>query len=158
MTHTQTRSARGFSLLEVMICLVILAFTLVPIVDMFSNSHRISHSSQRLVQVSLHGQMLIEAVAMMNPEDLPTIPVDAEVTLLSDDLGGVGGGGPQFASLNTFFQKPPPFKMQRTLTGRRLPTGELLVRIKMEWLGVAQEDSTHQEITLRMLSAPRNWQ
>lgn len=149
---------QAFSLIEVVVSLLILSLALIPIINMFSASHRISHSSQRLVNVSLHGQMVLEAVAMMNPEDMPAIPADAEALLLADDGGGVGGGGPQFGQLKTFFAKPPPVTMQRTVTGRRLPTGELLLKIKMEWLGVAQEDNTKQELTLRMLSTPRNWQ
>jgi hypothetical protein len=144
-------------MVEVVLCLGILSVALVPIVGLFSSSHRIGHSAQRLVDVTLHAQMLLEALAELDAEEIPSIPAGSEQTLMADGGPSPRRAGARFNELVQFFAKKPPVEMTRTIVARRLASGELLLRVDVEWLAVARDPATRQAVSLRMLSIPRSW-
>ena len=86
-------SRSALSILEVLICLVILAFALVPILNLFTSSHRIGHSARRFVDASMYGQTILEGVSMLEPADLPTIAPGSELILLDGATGQPQGRG-----------------------------------------------------------------
>lgn len=152
---------RGVSLVEVMLTLFILSMALVPIITMFSNTHRIGHSARRLVDVTLHVQTLLEALAELEPADFPPVVPDQEVILLADAGGGASASpSARYAEVAEFFttRSVPVEGMKRTVIARRLRTGELAVRVEVEWDAVVGETKTQQKLVLPMLSTPRNWQ
>lgn len=156
-----SRSRSAVSLVEVLITLFILALALVPIISMFSSTHRIGHSARRMVDVTLHVQTLLEALAELEPADFPIVTPGQETILLADAGGGVGAGAsPRYQEVVEFFTtRPVPVEgMKRTVIARRLPSGELAVRVEVEWDAVVGETKTQQKLVLPMLSTPRNWQ
>lgn len=151
----------GLSLVEVLITLFILAVALVPIISMFSSTHRIGHSARRLVDVTMHVQTLLEALAELEPQDFPVVTPGQETILLADAGGGAGAAAsPRYQEVVEFFTtRPVPVEgMKRTVIARRLPTGELAVRVEVEWDRVVGEARTQHRLVLPMLSTPRNWQ
>lgn len=150
-------SRSALSILEVLICLVILAFALVPILNLFTSSHRIGHSARRFVDASMYAQTILEGVSMLEPADLPTISPGSELILL-DGATAAPGGGPRFREIATYFNASQPFPMQeRTVTALRADTGELLLKIELKWLGVAGDERTSQTANLQMLTPPKSW-
>ena len=151
----------GFSLVEVLLTLFILAVALIPIITMFTNTHRIGHSARRLVDVTLHMQTLLEALAELEPADFPTVNPGQETILMTDLGGGAGAGAsPRYQEVVQFFttRKVPVDGMKRTVIAKRLATGELEVRVEVDWDSVVGEEKTRQHLSLPMLSTPRNWQ
>lgn len=148
---------RGFSLIEVLMCLLILSTIVVPIIDMVITSRRVSHSASRSVDVTLHAQTVLEAVSHLEPKELPEIAADGERMLLADGIRLPPGGGDRFKTLESSFQRPPPVPMTRRVSARRLATGELALRIKVSYLAVVGEERTRQEATFRMLTIPWSW-
>jgi hypothetical protein len=152
---------RGVSLVEVLLTLFILALALIPIISMFSSTHRIGHSARRLVDVTLHVQTLLEALAELEPADFPVITPGQETILLADAGGGASAGASaRYQEVVEFFTtRPVPVEgMKRTVIARRLASGELSVRVEAEWDAVVGESRTQQRLVLPMLSTPRNWQ
>lgn len=150
-------SRAAFSLVEVVISLLILSTILVPIINMFVNSRRVSHSAGRMVEITLHCQMLLEALSHLEPRDLPEIDADSEILLLADGVALPGASSPNLQLLVDAFKKQPPLPMQRKLAARRLATGELALRIEVTWLAVVGEERTRQKATFRMLTIPYSW-
>jgi len=151
----------AFSLVEVLLTLMILALALIPIISMFSSTHRIGHSARRMVDVTLYMQTLLEALAELEPADFPTVPPDQETILMTDGGGGAGpGASPRYDEVVQFFRtRPVPVDgMKRTVYAKRLRTGELRVRVEVDWDAVVGEEKTRQHLDLPMLSTPRNWQ
>jgi hypothetical protein len=145
----------------VLVCLVILTLALVPIINLFTSIHRISHSSQRLVEASLHAQMLLEAVAEMDPEELDWIPDGGQAVIAQHGVASPASPGRQLPAFVAYFQRPPPVAgMERTVAATRLgaPGRELTIKVRVTWLGVVGEESTRQSIELSMLANPRSWQ
>lgn len=152
-------SARGgFSLVEVLLVLGILAVGVVPVLQMYSASHRIAHSAHRLSEVTLHAQSILEALAELSLEEFPAVVKGERTVLLADQGPAAPGGGPRFAQVVEFFQKKPPLEMARLVTAERLAGGELVIRVQVQWQAVVGEDATWQQIVLPMVSTPRNWQ
>lgn len=151
------RSRRAFSLLEVLVSLLILSLILVPIINMFMTSRRVSHSAGRTVDITIHCQMLLEALSHLEPRDLPEIEADSDLLLMADGVPVSSDGSPNFQLLLGAFKKPPPLPMERKLSARRLPTGELALRIEVTWLAVVGEERTRQKATFRMLTIPFSW-
>lgn len=137
--------------------LMILASILVPIINMFINSRRVSHSAGRMVDITLHCQLLLEALSHLEPRDLPDIDQDSEVLLMADNVSLPSDGSDRFKQLVTAFKKPTPVPMERKLAARRLPTGELALRCDVTWLAVVGEEKTRQKATFRMLTIPWSW-
>jgi prepilin-type N-terminal cleavage/methylation domain-containing protein len=155
------RLRHGVSLVEVLLTLFILAVALVPIITLFTNTHRIGHSARRQVDVTLHVQMLLEALAELEPADFPTVSQDQETILLADQGGGVtGGASARYQEVVDMFrqQKVPVDGMKRTVIAKRLRSGELQIRVEVDWDAVVGEERTRQHLTIPMLSTPRNWQ
>lgn len=149
----------AFSLVEALLGLIIVAAVLGPMLMLFGTTHRMGHSARRLVEVAGHGQALIEAIAELGPEELPALPAGAEAILLVDGASGAAGGGPQWAEIERYFgTRPPVDRLRRTIFGHRLPTGEVVVRIEIEWEAVAMDARTVQTLTLAMVASPRSWQ
>lgn len=148
---------RGFSLVEVVICLLILSTILVPIINMVMTSRRVSHSAGRTVEITLHCQMLLEACSHLEPRDLPDIDPDSELLLMGDGIALPAAGSTNFRTLVDAFKKPTPLPMQRKLAAKRLTTGELALRIEVTWLAVVGEERTRQKATFRMLTIPYSW-
>jgi prepilin-type N-terminal cleavage/methylation domain-containing protein len=155
-----SRSSReGFSLTEVMIGLVILAIAIVPIISMFTASHRTSHSARRLLDATLHAQTVLEGLASLEPADLPAIPLGADVVLVKDPGGFLGGGGPRFDEVARYFARSAPFAgIRRTVSAHRAQTGELILKMEVRFRGVVSDPRTEQTLTLHSVTAPRNWQ
>lgn len=155
------RDRRGVSLVEVLLTLFILALAMIPIISMFSSTHRIGHSARRLVDVTLHVQTLLEALAELEPADFPTVTRNQELILLADAGGGANAGSSaRYQEVVEFFTtRPVPVEgMKRTVIAKRLDTGELAVRVEVEWDAVVGESKTKQQLVLPMLATPRNWQ
>jgi Tfp pilus assembly protein FimT len=159
-----SRSRAAISLIEVLFTLVILALVLVPVIQVFTQTRRMSHSAQRLVDVTVHVQSLIEAVAGLEPKDLPSSAQSSggggttEVTLLSDSRPPDAGSA-KWQQVVDFFKKPPPVRgMERLLAVKFLPTGEAMLRVKVTWTAIEGEKKTEQSIELPMLCTPKNWQ
>ena len=152
------RRSGGFSFLELLLTLGILAAALVPILTMYSSSHRIGHSARRLSEVTLHAQSILEALAELETAEFPAVPPGVETTLLSDAGPAASGGGKRYAEVEQYFSKKPPLEMERSVTANRLPTGEMVLKITVKWYAVSHDASTEQTIALPMLSTPRNWQ
>jgi hypothetical protein len=150
-------SRKALSVVEVLVCLVILAFALVPINNLFMSSNRIGHSARRLVDASMYGQTILEGVSMLEPADLPAIAPGSELILL-DGAVAAPGGGPKFREIANYFNTAQPFPMQeRTVTALRADTGELLLKIELKWLGVVSDERTLQTANLQMLTPPKSW-
>lgn len=152
---------KAVSLVEVLLTLFILALAMIPIISMFSSTHRIGHSARRLVDVTLHVQTLLEALAELEPADFPAVTRNQEIILLADAGGGASSGtSPRYQEVVEFFTtRPVPVEgMKRTVIAKRLDTGELSVRVEVEWDAVVGESRTRQSLVLPMLSTPRNWQ
>lgn len=162
--RSDSRSAsrrRALSLVEVLLTLVIFSLALAPIINLFTSAHRIGHAARRLVDVTLHAQAILEALAELEPVDFPaSIATSGQMTLMADSGGVTVGQSDRYDQVVAFFQRQPlPVAgMQRTVNARRLQTGELEVWIVVDWLAVIGEEKTKQTITLSMLSSPRNWQ
>lgn len=153
------RRERGLSILEVLITLTILALILVPIIQIFSSSHRMGHSARRLVDVVVHVQSLVEAISELDPADFPPLTAGQETVLMNDDGRAGGGGTPRYQEIVDYFNRPRPIAdMKRSLIAKRLTTGEVEVRIAVDWQGVLGEEKTRQKLVLPMLATPRNWQ
>lgn len=148
---------RGFSMVEVLISMIILALILVPIINMFMTSKRVSHSAGRTVEITLHAQMILEALSHLEPRDLPDIGPDEELLLMADGVALPTDGTDNFKLLLAAFKRPPPVTMTRKLAAKRLPTGELALRIDVSWLAVVGEERTRQKATFRMLTIPWSW-
>lgn len=149
----------AFSLVEVVLGIALVSAVLAPLLGMFLNSHRIGHSARRRVEVTLHGQMLIEAVAELDVDDFPPLKPGAETILLQDGGPGVAGSSKAWRQVADYFARKPPLEgLTRTLTARRLPTGEVLIALQIEWDAVAMDDRTRQTLDLAVVSTPRNWQ
>lgn len=155
-----SRRDRGMSLVEVLITLVIISLALVPIIQVFSTSHRIGFSARRLVEVTLHAQTLVEALSELDQSDFPQITAGQQTILMSDTGGGSGSGTGKYGEvLDLFNRKPLPVEgMTRTIMANRLATGELELTIEVEWDAIVGEKKTRQKLTIPMLSTPRNWQ
>jgi len=160
MSTFRHRPRSGLSLLEVLLTLVILALILVPIIRVFTASHRIGYSAKRLVDVVVHVQALVEALAELEPADFPVPPGDTTDKLLMDDEGKQEPGNTaRYKEICDFFQRKPPVEgMKRELSAKRLATGEVEVRVHVTWTAVQGEQRTQQELTIPMLATPRNWQ
>ena len=145
---------RAFSLIEVLLCIGLLATILVPIIDVFTNSGRVSHSAGRLVDVALHAQMQLEALAQLEPHELPITGPDVEELLVADGLPLTPSGGTRFQEWLVRFQAAPGITMQRKVVARRLATGEVQLRLTVSWLGIEGDERTRQTATFRMLAVP----
>lgn len=148
------RARAGLSLVEVLLCLALLATIVVPIIDMFMNSAHVTVTSGRLVEVSLHGQMLLEALSQIEPRDLPQTTLDQEELVAADGLASGPSGEPRYQAWRAAFQKKPPFPMQRSVTIRRRSTGEAELGLMVTWQGTEGEEKTRQRIHIHMLSTP----
>ena len=152
-----SRRERGFSILEVLFSLVILALIMVPIIQIFSSSHRMGFSARRLVDVTIHVQSIVEAVSELDPADFPQ--VNGEKVLMDDEAPPVGGGTAKYQEICDYFaRKKPVDGMKRFIIATRLPTGEVELRIEVTWNAIQGEDRTQQKLVLPMLATPRNWQ
>lgn len=150
-------SRSALSLVELLLCLGILAVALVPILNLFTSSHRIGHSARRQVDASMYGQTMLEGLAMLEPADLPAIAPGSELILL-DGATAAPGGGPKFREIANYFNAAQPFPMQeRTVTALRADTGELLLKLELKWLGVVGDERTAQTAQLQMLTPPKSW-
>lgn len=155
---------RGFSIIEVLITLVILAVILVPIIQIFTQSQRIGTSARRLVDVVLHAQSIVEALSQLEPADFPPLQAaqgQAAAEILMNDEGKDGSGpSAKYQQLCKYFKDHRPMNledMKRTLSAQKLPTGEVEAFIVVEWQGVKGEDRTKQKLILTVLATPRNW-
>lgn len=153
----ERRNDAGVSLVEVVVCLLILAAVVVPIMNMVIASRRASSSAGRIVDVSLHAQLLLEALSHVDPRDLPPIEPDTDVLLLDDRIPATADGGPAFRALVDVFRRPPPVPMQRRVAAQRLPAGELALRVDVTWLAVVGEERTRQHASFRTLTVPWSW-
>ena len=159
MSGLRFRSDRGLSIIEVLITLVILAMVLVPIIQVFTSSHRIGFSAKRMVDVVVHVQSLVEAVAELDPVDFPPLTVNQESVLMDDDGRPCAGTTPNYQQVCDFFGRPKPIKdMKRSISAKRLQTGEVEVVIEVTWFAIEGEQRTEQKIVLPMLATPRTWQ
>lgn len=147
-------SRRAFSLMEVLICVLILSMIIVPILDMSVNSAQVSKRSGRLVEVTMHCQSLLEALSQLGPHELPETPVDTDELLAADEVPRAAAGGPRFDEWLTAFKKKPPLPMKRVVIARRHTTGEVAVRINVTWLAGEGEQRTLRKATFRMLAVP----
>ena len=145
-------------MVEVLLCLGILAMVLVPVVDLFTSFHRVSTGASRLVEVALHGQTLVEALAQMDPADLPELPAGTSRILIGDGQPDPAGAAGRLAAFVEYFHRRPPADVTRTITMKRLATGELAYRIQLEWLAITGDARTRQRVEIPVVGVPRNWQ
>lgn len=156
-SSSRERRRAAFSIIEVLVCLVILALSLVPIIDMFMSSSRMGVSARRMVDVSLFGQTILEGLAMLEPEDLPDIPANGSRILLDGDQV-VAGGSPRFQEAATYFRDARPKYMEEcTVNAERQTSGVLLLTIDLKWQGVPSDARTMQSTSLQVLTPPRKW-
>ena len=158
---------RAVSLLEVLVALSILVLVVPSLFDLFTASQRIGHSARRQIDVVLHGQSLLEAVAGMQSADLPQVPIDNGGSTLTHVLLSDHYPRSFFASQNSsprwqnmvalFFDTPPPLPMTRTISARQLATGEMVIQIDIEWESIQGEVRTEQSLQLEAFSTVENW-
>lgn len=156
-SSSRERRAAGVSIVEVLVCVVMLAVALVPILDLTISSSRMGHSARRMVDASVYGQTILEGLAMLEPEDFPDIPPGVEQILLDGDQPGASGG-PRFMEAATYFNQSAPFEfIQRVVSAKRHSSGGLLLTVDLKWLGVVADDRTVHSIRMHVLTPPRKW-
>ena len=153
-----SETSRAFTLVEAVLVLAILSAAVVPVVTMYTASHRVAFSARRLTEVTLHAQDLLEALAELSVDEFPPVKVGQATTILTDGGQAAAGGSPRFAEVVAQFSKEPPVDMDRVVTAERLPSGELLLKIQVDWKAITGEAATTQHLVLPMLATPRNWQ
>ncbi|MBI2945996.1 MAG: prepilin-type N-terminal cleavage/methylation domain-containing protein [Candidatus Wallbacteria bacterium] len=149
--------ARGFSLIEVVIGVGIFAAALVPMMDLVTSSTRMSVSAGRMLEATLHGQTLLQALAELEPAEFPPVATGDETVVLQDGASAAPGQGPRWQALAAYYARPTSFAMQRRALARRLAGGELAVRVEIVWTSTPGEADRTQTVSLQTLSTPRNW-
>jgi prepilin-type N-terminal cleavage/methylation domain-containing protein len=150
------RARRALTLVEVLICLVIFALALTPVISLFSSSHRAGHMARRQMEATMHAQTLLEAVAQLEPWELPAVPRGSAVTLLETGGAPAGGGG-RWPQVVAYFARPTRLPMQRRVTAMRMQGGAPLVSVEVGWLAVEGEPVTRQNLLLETFSAIHAW-
>jgi Tfp pilus assembly protein PilV len=150
-------SRRAVSLVEALVCLLLLALVLVPVIDLAVSSRRASHSAARTIEIALHAQKLLEALARLDVHELPPVPEENEVLILADGVPLKRAGGDRFREVERLFEQQPPLAARRKVAAQRLATGEMLLRLDVDWTSVAGEERTRQRASFRMLASPGSW-
>lgn len=145
----------AFSLLEVVICLLIFGLALQPIMQMLTASHRMSVSARHLLDATVQAQTLLEAVGQLSTAELPPIPPGTETVILP--ARGVASGAGRWREVAAFFARPTPIPMDRRVIARRFPTGELQLRVEVDWIALVHDEKTRQTLSLATFSTPRSW-
>ncbi len=81
---------KGYSLLEVVIAIMIMGIALVPIVDSFANSNRLSTPVEERVLIVNHARAKMEELLAMNFSDLPVSGSVTPSNSLSDTVTVLG--------------------------------------------------------------------
>src|SRR4051794_1720019 len=113
MMASSSGRERAFSLIEVILTLVILALVLVSVLDLVSASRRTSASAKRQLAVALHAQTLLEGLAMIPPDELPSLKPGQPALLLADSGQSPTQGSGRFAAVARYFREAVPFEMDR---------------------------------------------
>lgn len=157
MRSSRSEEAEGVSLIEIVIAVGIFAMALVPLIDLVVSSSRISVSATRMLDATLYGQTLLQALAELEPTEFPPVATGEERLILDGATAPSSGGGPRWQALMAYCALPPVFTMQRRAFARRMPGGELVVRVELEWAAAPTDTARVQRVSLQTLSTPRNW-
>jgi len=143
----------------VLIGLTLFTVLLGPLVRILGSATRTSYSADRLLRATRHGQTLLEALASLEPREVPLgTPPPAEA-LLYDAAGGLRGpGAGRWDEVEAFFASPPPFPMERTLRALATPGGRVVFRLEMTWLAQPDRPESARTLTLDALAKPLLWQ
>lgn len=150
---------RGTTLLEIVIGLAILGLVLAPLMSLFTASRRASYAANRLIEVSMEAQMVLEALAQLEPADI-NLPPAGDVLVFTDQAPiGVTGSARYQSILDYFNARPRPASLLRKVTAHRLPgTNQLEFQLEATWIAVVGDTTTEQSLTMAMASIPRSWQ
>ncbi len=149
----------GFSVLEIVIAITLFLVAMVPIVSLFTQVNRTSYASNRLLDATLHGQLALEAILELEPDELPAL-ADTDQKILFDDVTGLRlTGGPRWDEIIAYLSLPPPFPMsnRRIVAETFGDPGKISITVEIRWLRVAQDENTSRSIELRGVSSPRGW-
>lgn len=175
----------GLTLIEVLICAVLMVVALIPTVLIFRSANRVSYSADRLLQATLHGEVVIESLAQLTPEEFPGLGPNPTpglpIALFDDAQGGfqIQGNGTRWEEMVAFMQisstalnrvEDPlasrvgkPFEMNRRI--EVVPVSDdpskppkILIRISMEWKGLPTDPQPNRGIVLETLGHPALWQ
>jgi prepilin-type N-terminal cleavage/methylation domain-containing protein len=149
--------AHGFSLLELLISIVIFMIALIPIADMLSSGNRLAAAGHRLLEATLHGQTLLEAITQLEPREIPA-DGSTESLLLEGPSAAAPGGSGRWPELVTFYSRPTPFPMERQVRASKLPDGRTIISVHIEFERVPGEAATRHTILMQGLAVPRGWQ
>lgn len=153
---SSSRERRGVSILEVLIALVIFLIALVPIADLATSSTRFTASASRMLESAMYAQRLLEAIAQLEPDELPPSEQDNwEVAM--DGRRTAEGGSPRWLALAPALEARPPFPMEyRSVTAKKLAGGLVAVSFELVFLRVAGEPEEYT-LVVRALLSPRSW-
>lgn len=138
----------GLSLLESLVALVIFGLALAPVIWLFGSARRASASADRMLRATLYGQTVLDALVALKDDELPPVP-DAET-----ELAGTAGSG-RWDEIVAMLALPPPFPMERRVTGRRLLDGSIELKVALAWERLPGRPETRHGLTLRGLRVPR---
>lgn len=128
MMHNYAWSTRraGLSLLEVLIVLLLAGAVLGPLVGSFISSERIGFSAERLLEATIRGEAMLEALLELEVADVPAPARVDEVTIWDDDGSYLAGSTPRWQRLLDLFASSLPtdsegFRPRRRVTMSPLP-------------------------------------
>lgn len=101
------RGRRGLSLLEILIASAIFVVLIVPSIALVLSANRLSFSANRLLDVTLYGQMLLEALQLCPPDAYLAVPDGAELVIF-ETAGAPPPPGPPVAFAPPVPPVPPP--------------------------------------------------
>lgn len=147
------------SILEIVLGLAIFAIAMPAILQLFTNLNRTTYAADRLVDATIHGQMILEAVLELQQDELPTIPATGSVVLFQDGVGVLPGGTSRWDEVVAFLAQPVPVPgMIRTITAERFAADDrLLLVVSLEWRRVGHEAGNVQSIRLQGTSTSLGW-
>ena len=140
------REPQGFSILEALLCITIFTLALVPIVSLFTSSHRMSHSARRLIDATAHAQSVLDTAAERGMGGMDALSEEGEKVLIHDE-SRADEEHPRRDVLACADMTVVPFSgLKRHLTARK-SGGSVLYKIEVEWLS-----GTRQKVTLQKLA------
>lgn len=150
------RAIRGISLLEMLIALVLLAVAGAPVLDLLTQSRRLSVMASHQVTASAEAQTLLEGVAALEPSDLPSGAASpAPAPILADGGPNGAGGSAKWSELVKLFGERSRPEMKRTVETAAMGAGRILVRVKVRYVKLVTAKEPAREIALVGLSVNR---
>jgi hypothetical protein len=149
---------RGITILEVLIAFGILLAVALPLTFAFSTANRIGFASNRQVNGVLQGQVLLDALHELTPDELPPLG-SGETVLLDDAGGGVGATGNllDWDVLAGYFvqSRGNTPSLRRRVLAEALADGAVGVTVELEWSRHPTQDDNPRQVSLYGAVQPR---